>query len=140
MLVYEKKVDDVRHLFGTLGVVPTDSDQQLVYKDTDGNEILDISLSDLFVDDKQGGIIRLSDGKAIQVHIRDTSGSLVQIIPAVNEDVEVSMESKQPKLKTEEIVTESIPAVEESGEAVAEDETTTLGIAEVEETQEVPEE
>ena len=39
MLIYEKKVEGVNHLFGTMGNVPSDSDVQLSYKDVDGNEI-----------------------------------------------------------------------------------------------------
>lgn len=48
MLIYEKKVlsdhldqtsEKVRRLFGTAGSIPSNSDQPLIYKDADGDEI-----------------------------------------------------------------------------------------------------
>lgn len=68
MLVYEKKVEGVRHLFGTEGTIPGADDVQLTYKDADG-EALELSLQDKYVDDKKGGIIRKSDGAAVNVFI-----------------------------------------------------------------------
>lgn len=42
MLIYEKKVDGVTHLFGTDANVPSGSDEQLAYKDASNQEIEDI--------------------------------------------------------------------------------------------------
>lgn len=72
MLVYEKKVNGERHLFGKVeGTVPSESDVQLTYKDTDGTTITP-ELSDTYLNDGHGGIIRKSDGEAINVFIGDT--------------------------------------------------------------------
>ena len=62
MLVYEKKVDSTRKLFGTEGNIPAVSDSALVYKDDIG-ETLTIVSGDTYLDDGHGGIIRKSDGK-----------------------------------------------------------------------------
>ncbi len=74
MLVYEKKVSEEgglkRHLFGTLGHVPAEGDVQLTYKDADGDVITPVE-NDTYRDDKHGGIIRESDGKAINVFVGD---------------------------------------------------------------------
>lgn len=43
MLIYEKKVDGVNHLFGTEANIPADDDTQLTYKDENGDAISDIS-------------------------------------------------------------------------------------------------
>ncbi len=72
MLVYEKKVEGERHLFGKVeGTVPSESDVQLTYKDTDGTTI-EPELSDVYLNDGHGGIIRKSDGEAINVFIGET--------------------------------------------------------------------
>lgn len=72
MLVYEKKVDGERHLFGTVdNTAPGESDVQLTYKDTDGTTI-EPELSDIYLNDGHGGIIRKSDGEAINVFIGET--------------------------------------------------------------------
>ncbi len=72
MLVYEKKVEGERHLFGTVeGTVPSENDVQLTYKDTDGT-VIEPELSDTYLDDGHGGIIRKSDGEAINVFIGET--------------------------------------------------------------------
>ena len=71
MLVYEKKVDSVRHLFGNAtGTIPTSDDVQLTYKDDEGNT-LTLSESDIYLDNGHGGIIRKSDGKSVNVFIGD---------------------------------------------------------------------
>lgn len=72
MLVYEKKVDDKRHLFGTMGNVPAQDDVQLTYKDNDGDVLTDLTLNETYLDDGKGGIIRKSDDKEINVFIGDT--------------------------------------------------------------------
>ena len=72
MLVYEKKVDGTRHLFGKVeGTIPAADDTQLTYKDTDGTTITP-ELSDTYLNDGHGGIIRKSDGEAINVFIGET--------------------------------------------------------------------
>ena len=72
MLVYEKKVDGTRHLFGKVeGTIPAANDTQLTYKDTDGTTITP-ELSDTYLNDGHGGIIRKSDGEAINVFIGET--------------------------------------------------------------------
>lgn len=72
MLVYEKKVDNVRHLFGNAqGTIPTGDDVQLTYKDSDG-DTLTIIEGDSYIDNGKGGIIRKSDNKPVNVFIGDT--------------------------------------------------------------------
>lgn len=71
MLVYEKKVDDERRLFGTMKYVPADDDVELTYKDADGAEITPIE-KDSYVDNGHGGIIRKSDDKQVNVFIGET--------------------------------------------------------------------
>ena len=72
MLVYEKKVEGTRHLFGKVeGTIPADSDVQLTYKDAGGNT-LTVSESDTYLNDGKGGIIRKSDNKAVNVFIGNT--------------------------------------------------------------------
>ena len=48
MLIYETKVEGQRHLFGTNASVPSNSDEQLTYKDADNHEISDISIYKFF--------------------------------------------------------------------------------------------
>ena len=72
MLVYEKKVDNTRHLYGKVeGTVPAVDDAQLTYKDAEGNT-LTIQEKDTYKDDGKGGIYRVSDKKAVNVFIGDT--------------------------------------------------------------------
>lgn len=78
MLVYEKIVDKVRHLFGTMGHIPSEDDVQLTYKDGDNQELSPApTLNDTYLDNGHGGIIRKSDEKEVKVFIDAT-----QIIPA----------------------------------------------------------
>lgn len=72
MLVYEKKSDGARHLFGNAsGTQPTVDDVQLTYKDAEGST-LTLSESDTYLNDGKGGIVRKSDNKAVNVFIGDT--------------------------------------------------------------------
>ena len=72
MLVYEKKVDNTRHLYGKVeGTVPAVDDTQLTYKDAEGNT-LTIQEKDTYKDDGKGGIFRTSDNKAVNVFIGET--------------------------------------------------------------------
>ena len=71
MLVYEKKVDDERHLYGTLGSVPSDSDQPLIYKDNEGG-VITPTLSDGFKDNGKGGIKDIAKDCEVNVFIGDT--------------------------------------------------------------------
>lgn len=43
MLIYEKRVAGVRHLFGTMGDIPSADDLQLTYKGSDGQVIADVT-------------------------------------------------------------------------------------------------
>lgn len=83
MLVYEKKVDGVRHLFGTINNVPSDSDNQLVYKDADGDAV-EPSLSYQYFDNGQGGITMV-DAEGVEtflgVNIKKANNDIVNIIP-----------------------------------------------------------
>lgn len=77
MLIYEKKVDGVRHLFGTLSNVPADTDPQIIYKDADGNEITNITDFKLFYGTYRmmkasAQIIPTADDTAVNVYIGDT--------------------------------------------------------------------
>lgn len=71
MLVYEKidSADNKRHLFGTLGTAPSDSDARLVYADPDGGKVEDLSPNETFLDNGRGGIIRKSDNKELYAYI-----------------------------------------------------------------------
>lgn len=70
MLIYEKKVDDARHLFGTMGTIPDVSDSQLSYVDENDAPVT-VSLSDSYFDDGHGGI-KMSDGTKVIVTLDDT--------------------------------------------------------------------
>ena len=70
MLIYEKKVDDERHLFGTMGTIPSDADSQLSYVDDNDDPVV-VSLSDSYFDDGHGGI-KTSDGTSVNVILNDT--------------------------------------------------------------------
>lgn len=70
MLVYEKKVDGVRHLFGTMGTIPSNEDSQLTYVDENDDPVT-VSLSDSYFDAGHGGI-KNSEGTEINVILDDT--------------------------------------------------------------------
>lgn len=74
MLVYEKKVDDERHLFGTMGTIPSNEDSQLSYVDNNDDPV-EVSLSNSYFDDGHGGI-KDAEGTQINVMLGD-----VVIIP-----------------------------------------------------------
>lgn len=72
MLVYEKKVEGTRHLYGKVeGTIPAADDVQLTYKDAEGQE-LELVEKDTYKDDGKGGIYRVSDKAAVNVFIGDT--------------------------------------------------------------------
>lgn len=75
MLIYEKKENNERHLYGSESGIPASTDTQMTYTDTDGNEV-SVSLSDSFVDAGHHGIKRVSDDKEIWAFVDD-----VNIIP-----------------------------------------------------------
>ena len=81
MLVYEKIVEEERHLFGTMANVPGDDDVQLTYKDENG-ATASPTLEDKFFDDGQGGIkmVHDDDGTAIESELNVFIGD-VNIIP-----------------------------------------------------------
>lgn len=62
MLIYEKKVDGVTHLFGTFSNVPSNTDVQLTYKGADGQLIADIRALKFFY--RRG--IALLGGKSVR--------------------------------------------------------------------------
>ena len=68
MLIYEKKVDGVTHLFGTFGNVPADTDVQLTYKGADGQLIADIRALKFFY---QRGIALLGGKSVRQIPAED---------------------------------------------------------------------
>lgn len=94
MLVYEKYVTEtvgneqvkVRHLFGTEANVPSDSDNQLVYQDADGDTVTP-SLENKYFDDGNGGIKMIdSEGNETFLAVNINKGTaqspeLVNIIP-----------------------------------------------------------
>lgn len=74
MLIYEKKVEEnselVRHLFGTTGHIPSDSDKQLTYTDEDGDVVTDLTVLSQLLDDGKGGI-KTKAGEKILVWLDD---------------------------------------------------------------------
>lgn len=118
MLIYEKKViendEEVRHLFGTINNVPSDSDNQLVYQDADGDSITP-SLNYSFLDNGEGGIDMIDpDGNKtfLAVNIKKSDNLLVNIVPGGNyepeEKVLVSIRFKRKPTKTEYVEGETI--------------------------------
>ena len=87
MLVYEKKVEGERHLFGTMGNIPSNDDVQLTYKDEDG-ATASPTLQDTFLDDGHGGIkmIHNDTESELNVFIGD-----VNIIPGDFEALEFTV-------------------------------------------------
>ena len=72
MLIYEKKVEGVRHLFGTEGHIPSDSDHQLSYLDSTGTAVTGLTVDSQLLDDGHGGI-KTKDGEEILVWLEDTN-------------------------------------------------------------------
>lgn len=68
MLIYEKKVDGVTHLFGTFSNVPSNTDVQLTYKGADGQLIADIRALKFFY---QRGIALLGGKSVRQIPAED---------------------------------------------------------------------
>ena len=99
MLIYEKKVDKERKLFGTVKNIPDENDREVIFEDEDGAPI-ELIPGDTYLDDGKGGIIRKSDGKFIAVLI-DNNGEEVGVIPS---DDYVS-----PEGKLESISIDSLP-------------------------------
>jgi hypothetical protein len=73
----EGKKVTARKIFGTLGNIPAETDEEVIYKDADGTE-LELEADDIYLDGGSGKVIRKSDGKEVQVFVGD-----VRIIPAV---------------------------------------------------------
>ena len=82
MLVYEKGTGENRHLYGTMNNIPADTDNQLVYKDADGDAITP-TLAGTYVDDGNGGILmKGEDGDTfVGVYVKKPNNDLVNIIP-----------------------------------------------------------
>lgn len=73
MLVYEKGVGEERHLYGTMANIPSDEDEQLSFKDADGNAVEGLTLTETYLDDGHGGIIRKSDSEPLTVFIGENN-------------------------------------------------------------------
>jgi len=101
MLVYEKVVEGIRHLFGTMGNIPSEDDEQLTYKDNDG-DIIEPTLNASYFDDKKGGIVD-AEGKEVNVFIGDTC-----IIGDVEESEVVKLTVKTAPTKTSYIEGEAL--------------------------------
>lgn len=96
MLIYEKKVDNVRKLYcNYTGTVPTNSDVELSYKDSDGNT-LTLTQGDSYVDGGSSNNIqkikRLSDNENVVVYAGDNLliGSIVSSIVVTTQPTKVS--------------------------------------------------
>ena len=101
MLIYEKKVDGVRHLYGTEGNIPSVSDQQLAYKDNTGATV-DVSDMTYFYN-KDNAIfgnsstnqIPAADDKKVNVWLGDDLiiGNIDEVTVTVNEveNVEITL-------------------------------------------------
>jgi len=73
MLLYEKIVNGVKQgIYGTLGKIPSENDQHVIYKDKNGNILTDVKYGDRFRDDKAQGMDREQDGKNVTVWIGNT--------------------------------------------------------------------
>lgn len=98
MLIYEKLVNGVRHLFGNYsGNVPTEDDVQLTYKDADGTVISDLTFNESFTTSAKEGIqyiTRVADGKQVNVFIGEhcVIGEDNAPLAAVNKAVEETEE------------------------------------------------
>lgn len=73
MLVYEKGVGENRHLYGTMANIPSEADEQLSFKDADGNAVEGLTLTETYLDDGHGGIIRKSDSEPLTVFIGENN-------------------------------------------------------------------
>ena len=101
MLVYEKKVDGTRHLYGKVeGTIPAADDVQLTYKDAEGQE-LELVEKDTYKDDGKGGIYRVSDKAVVNVFIGDTQiiGEEIEVEPTP-EITMTAIEVTTPPTKT----------------------------------------
>lgn len=112
MLVYEKWVTEtvdgvatpVRHLYGTVSNIPSDSDNQLVYQDADGDSVTP-TLSAQYFDNGEGGITMVTeeDDQKVEtflaVNIKKSDNSLVNIVPG-GSYTPVTKELKSIKFKT----------------------------------------
>lgn len=117
MLIYEKRVDGVNHLFGTLGNVPAATDTQLTYKDADGQLVADIKALKFFY---QKGIV-LFGGKSVrQVPAEDdikvnvylgeeliVGEAILSDAKTKNDDSEVKAEAVE-EVAAEAVVTEKV--------------------------------
>ena len=85
MLIYEKKVDGVRHLFGTMENIPNESDNQLVYQDEYGDAVtLTDALENQYFDDGKGGITMVTPegvSSFLGVAVKDTNNQVTVVIP-----------------------------------------------------------
>lgn len=72
MFVYEKSVmvnnSQERHLFGTMGSIPSNNDSQLTYRDSNGSTLTP-NLNATYVDDGRGGILIRPNNTVMTVFI-----------------------------------------------------------------------
>lgn len=82
MLIYEKNIvvnnTQEHHIFGTMRNIPSVNDNQLVYRDGNGNIITPV-LNATYVDDGNGGILERPANTAVDVFLDD-----VNIIPGAS--------------------------------------------------------
>ncbi len=133
MLIYEKKVGGVNHLFGTLGNVPAATDTQLTYKDADGQLVADIKALKFFY---QRGIA-LFGGKSVrQVPAEDD----IKVNVYLGEELiigEATTADDETKNDDSEVKTESIE--ETASEAVVTEKVSKRAKRVVEDSEEVSE-
>lgn len=89
MLIYEKKDEGERHLYGTFGTIPSDEDSRLEY------EGFEPSLSEAYFDDGKGGIKNI-EGDELKVLLDG-----IQIVPQGGESPEppAPVEPVEPEKK-----------------------------------------
>ena len=117
MLIYEKKVIDngepVRHLFGTEGHIPSDSDEQLTYVDDEGAAVTGLTVDSQLLDDGHGGI-KTKAGEEILVWLED-----INIIPGnVSSDKALSIAVTTAPTKTTYDISDSDNTLDLTGMVV----------------------
>ena len=83
MLIYSKVVGGVKKLFGTMENIPDENDNELIYKDSDG-DVVTVVAKDVYVDNGSNGkvqrIKRISDDKELIVYIKDANNNLIKVL------------------------------------------------------------
>lgn len=111
MLIYSKVVGGVKKLFGTMENIPDENDNELIYKDSDG-DVVAVVAKDVYVDNDSNGkvqrIKRISDGKELIVYIKDANNNLIKVlgddpVEKVVNSIEVSGPTKTNYTSGEEL-------------------------------------